>query len=605
MSTGTNIWPEHLRKLSAVGPAGLTTDDRAALSSFAANNPQGAHDAVVQYRILDFDNGSLPVSVAVYRRYDEATWEAMEPEDNPGTPLIHKWHDLPVLMVRDYMTHMFAAILENPTPSTADDIRTAPDWSVAVVHESEAQDELALIRRGNGWHDVRGHASFTPDELIAATFTTSLIATPSASPTLTPQQRRSHRMTTTSFNGTEIWPEELKSVSVDGLVGHPGISDDVREKLAEFSRANERPDIDVIVTYLVDIGVESDIYRRIEDRWIELDTEDGADNSYLPTWPELAIHMVRDGRSNMVALRLKDAVTATDAQLDAAPRGSLATIVDRPDGAESATILWKYHGSEWIDLNIGIESSYTTSTLLHSFSEVKLLWTAPEEEDADPDETTSLETNLAAVTILSAQRTVAAATTIAVGQVWRHRTTGQLVTITQARTDVPSFTLFKLEPQAAGPISEAQIRGAAHIIRVFELAPDERPELHEPTESASPELPVIDREDTTTADAHSVSKTDPVQRLLAEAAEFVDPGMINDYRPFDRDEKLGEEPWSREAIAVWEDAHKHDVRLKCYPEFGCVVTETYAYSLVQRLSDELAVTLTRLSVLETVAAPPK
>lgn len=41
------------------------------------------------------------------------------------------------------------------------------------------------------------------------------------------------------------------------------------------------------------------------------------------------------------------------------------------------------------------------------------------------------------------------------------------------------------------------------------------------------------------------------------------------YQPWDRYEKLGEPPWSGPALKAWEAAHGHDVRLKCYPEFGC------------------------------------
>lgn len=47
------------------------------------------------------------------------------------------------------------------------------------------------------------------------------------------------------------------------------------------------------------------------------------------------------------------------------------------------------------------------------------------------------------------------------------------------------------------------------------------------------------------------------------------------YRPFDQDRHLGPPPWSGDDPAVqgWEDAHGHDVRLKCYPEFGCQAIE--------------------------------
>ena len=43
------------------------------------------------------------------------------------------------------------------------------------------------------------------------------------------------------------------------------------------------------------------------------------------------------------------------------------------------------------------------------------------------------------------------------------------------------------------------------------------------------------------------------------------------YRPFDQDKHLPPPPWqpSDPALQAWEAAHGHDVRMKCYPEFGC------------------------------------
>lgn len=42
------------------------------------------------------------------------------------------------------------------------------------------------------------------------------------------------------------------------------------------------------------------------------------------------------------------------------------------------------------------------------------------------------------------------------------------------------------------------------------------------------------------------------------------------YRPFDQERHLGRPPYSdSSAVKAWEEAHGHDVRLKCYPEFGC------------------------------------
>lgn len=49
----------------------------------------------------------------------------------------------------------------------------------------------------------------------------------------------------------------------------------------------------------------------------------------------------------------------------------------------------------------------------------------------------------------------------------------------------------------------------------------------------------------------------------------------SEYRPWDRDEKLGPPPWSRDdpKVKAWEAAHGHDARLKCYSELGCGLVE--------------------------------
>ena len=44
---------------------------------------------------------------------------------------------------------------------------------------------------------------------------------------------------------------------------------------------------------------------------------------------------------------------------------------------------------------------------------------------------------------------------------------------------------------------------------------------------------------------------------------------MSDYRPFDQARWLGEPPWSGPELEAWEQAHGHDVRVKCYPEYGC------------------------------------
>lgn len=51
------------------------------------------------------------------------------------------------------------------------------------------------------------------------------------------------------------------------------------------------------------------------------------------------------------------------------------------------------------------------------------------------------------------------------------------------------------------------------------------------------------------------------------------------YVPFDQQDKLGPPPWDPldEDLANWERAHGHDVRMKCYAEFGCQVIEGDAY----------------------------
>ena len=86
--------------------------------------------------------------------------------------------------------------------------------------------------------------------------------------------------------------------------------------------------------------------------------------------------------------------------------------------------------------------------------------------------------------------------------------------------------------------------------------------------------------------------------LIAEAREFSD-GWVRDSdepapRPFDQADRIRHwenagEPTTqnrderRDDIAKWEKLHGHDVRLKCYPEFGCQVIESYAADLVIRL----------------------
>jgi hypothetical protein len=54
-----------------------------------------------------------------------------------------------------------------------------------------------------------------------------------------------------------------------------------------------------------------------------------------------------------------------------------------------------------------------------------------------------------------------------------------------------------------------------------------------------------------------------------------------DYQPWDREDKLGPPPWKHDdpKVIAWEAAHGHDVRSKCYPEFGCQVLPDYEAEL--------------------------
>lgn len=58
------------------------------------------------------------------------------------------------------------------------------------------------------------------------------------------------------------------------------------------------------------------------------------------------------------------------------------------------------------------------------------------------------------------------------------------------------------------------------------------------------------------------------------------------YEPFDQHVHLGTKPWTDvDAIEKWEAAHGHDVRLKCYPEFGCQAIEQAKDRAEQRVSE--------------------
>lgn len=66
-------------------------------------------------------------------------------------------------------------------------------------------------------------------------------------------------------------------------------------------------------------------------------------------------------------------------------------------------------------------------------------------------------------------------------------------------------------------------------------------------------------------------------------------GQQMNYKPFDQDAHLGEPPWSPDdpALQAWEKAHGHDVRLKCYVEFGCQVIEPALEGEIEELTREL------------------
>jgi hypothetical protein len=81
--------------------------------------------------------------------------------------------------------------------------------------------------------------------------------------------------------------------------------------------------------------------------------------------------------------------------------------------------------------------------------------------------------------------------------------------------------------------------------------------------------------------------------VVAEALAYLDPGVITGYRPDDR-EKLGDRPYAAgRELTKWEQGHGHDIRSKCYPEFGCAAIESYSMELVQKLVRQLDPTIAR------------
>lgn len=63
-----------------------------------------------------------------------------------------------------------------------------------------------------------------------------------------------------------------------------------------------------------------------------------------------------------------------------------------------------------------------------------------------------------------------------------------------------------------------------------------------------------------------------VEACASEVASVLAGGRK--YRAWDQEKWLGDPPWSGEALSTWEDAHGHDARIKCYPEYGCRLAAT-------------------------------
>lgn len=119
-------------------------------------------------------------------------------------------------------------------------------------------------------------------------------------------------------------------------------------------------------------------------------------------------------------------------------------------------------------------------------------------------------------------------------------------------------------------------------------------------------------EPTKTDESRRHSVDDDRKALIAEAQEFT-VGWQSDgtpMRPFDQSATIRHwdaPSWKslRQAkraeyvadVNAWEERHGHDVRLKCYPEFGCAAIEAYAADLVLRLSAALASTDARPDAL--------
>ena len=173
-------------------------------------------------------------------------------------------------------------------------------------------------------------------------------------------------------NGREIWPAELAVISA---AGPSQLGDEGLAILHAFALEVPPGDADVIAQYSIDdIGfIDTNVFQGAGDRWTEYDPEDGSNYDRTFAWQNVSVVMARDRMTNMVALRLEDAIPATKKMLKAAPSGSLATAEGGPG------LLYKSHG-EWIDLDSGVDESWKGGKLLEAFESVGLVWVAPDGE---------------------------------------------------------------------------------------------------------------------------------------------------------------------------------------------------------------------------------
>lgn len=59
------------------------------------------------------------------------------------------------------------------------------------------------------------------------------------------------------------------------------------------------------------------------------------------------------------------------------------------------------------------------------------------------------------------------------------------------------------------------------------------------------------------------------------------------YRPFDQKRHLEGPPWySGPELDAWEEAHGHDVRVKCYVEYGCKALDDHYEELKERVEKQ-------------------